>query len=129
MGTNGADICSSVGVGAQPDATLTAGELHQFSVLAGGDDFLLADRAAYLGSVALVVDKGVAAVGAFPGGQLVGLDNDGVTASTFDLSLGKQTSLCLVIFTTIGTFDYKFRHFLFPPFYKFQSTFPNNVLT
>ena len=52
----------------------------------------------------------VAAVGAFPGGQLVGLDNDGVTAATFDLSLGKQTSLRLVIFAAVGAFDYKFGH-------------------
>ena len=113
-----AGVGACVPVGGQTDAALGAAKLRHFNSVQRSLHLLAAHRAADLGTVGLVMDKGVAAMGALPGSQLLGTHIDGVTAGAIDLLSRKNTGLCLYILAAAGAFHYKFSHFLFPPHYS-----------
>ena len=107
---DGAGVCTGALAGLEPHAALGAGELLHFVLLRLGVDGLVTHRTLGLFPLGLVEHHFIAAVGALPGGQLVGAHVDGVPAGAVDLLSREEARLGLRVFPAVGTFDYKFRH-------------------
>ena len=114
MVADGAYVAGCALGGVQPDTALAAGKLHRLILISHGVDGLAADGALGSGTLTLIKDHIVAAVGADPAGQLVRADIDGVAAGAVDLLSGKEAGLGFHVFPTVGTFHYKFRHIDIP---------------
>jgi hypothetical protein len=110
MVADGAGVAGGTLGGVQADAALGAGELDGLILLGHGVDGLAADGALSIGTLALVEDHVVAAMGADTAGELFGADVDDVTAGAVDFLSGEEAGLGFYVFTAIGTFHYKFRH-------------------
>ena len=110
--THGAGVPSRALGGLQVDAALLAGEGDGLVLLRHGVDGLAAHGALGAGSLGLVKDHVVAAMGAAAAGQLVRPHVDDVPAGTLDPLPGEEPRLRLHILPAYRAFDDKFRHAL-----------------